>query len=213
MFAFLKGTVHSKDATGGPVDRLVLDVSGVGFEIWMATRTLIAIGELGEEVMVHTCLAVRENDMTVFGFASLEERKMFQLLQTVSGVGPRLALAIVGTFSVRQFAEGVKTEDKKLISQAPGVGQKVAQRIVLELKSKVDDLLVAAGADLARDTESGGVSGQTHAEVRDILEGLGYTVTEINMALKEVQSEPGQSEDIEDLVRGCLKILGSVSVK
>lgn len=212
MFAFLKGTVHSKDVTGGPVDRLVLDVSGVGFEIWMASRTLLAIGEVGEEVMVHTSLAVRENDMTVFGFAALEERKMFQLLQTVSGVGPRLALAIVGTFSVRQFAEGVKAEDKKLISQAPGVGQKVAQRIVLELKSKVDDLLASEGGVVSGEGASG-VSGNTHAEVRDILEGLGYTVTEINMAIKEAQAQSDHKEDIEELVRSCLKILGSVSVK
>lgn len=211
MFAFLKGTIHSKDSTGGPVDRLVLDVSGVGFEVWMATRTLMTIGDPGDDVMVHTWLAVRENDLTVFGFAKKEERKLFLLLQTVSGVGPRLALAIVGTFGVRQFAEGVKMEDKKLISQAPGVGQKVAQRIVLELKSKVDQLLQADGLDDSS-TSVGGMTGDLHEEVKSILEGLGYTITEINMALKEVHGEGGASSDLEELVRSCLKILGSMHV-
>lgn len=211
MFAFLKGSIHSKDSTGGPVDRLVLDVSGVGFEVWMASRNLAELGAPGDDVMVHTWLAVRENDMTVFGFSSKEERKMFQLLMTVSGVGPRLALAVTGSFSVRQFVEGVKSEDKKLISQAPGVGQKVAQRIVLELKSKVDDLLV--GEIDGASSERTGLSGEDHEEVRDILAGLGYTVTEINTALSEVQSSEAASEDIEDLVRSCLKILGSLSRK
>ena len=210
MFAYLKGTIYGKDSTGGPVDRLVLDVSGVGFEIWMATRTLLTIGEVGDEVLVHTWLAVRENDMTVFGFARVEERKMFQLLQTVSGVGPRLALAIVGTFGVKQFVEGVNAEDKKLISQAPGVGQKVAQRIVLELKSKVDQLVEAAERGSASES---GITGAQHEEVRAILEGLGYTTTEINMALKEVVSKGESLGDIEDMVRNCLKILGSLSVK
>ena len=211
MFAFLKGSIHSKDSSGGPVDRLVLDVSGVGFEVWMASRNLAELGVPGDDVMVHTWLAVRENDMTVFGFSSKEERKMFQLLMTVSGVGPRLALAVTGSFSERQFVEGVKREDKKLISQAPGVGQKVAQRIVLELKSKVDDLLV--GEIDGASSERTGLSGQEHEEVRDILAGLGYTVTEINTALSEVQSADAASEDIEDLVRSCLKILGSLSRK
>lgn len=207
MFAFLKGTIHQKETTGGPVNRLVLDVSGVGYEIWMATRTLLTIGQLGDEVLIHTHLSVRENDMTIFGFQKVEEKEMFQLLQTVSGVGPRLALAVVGTFGVRQFVEGVASEDKKLISQAPGVGQKVAQRIVLELKSKVDKLV------LQDDDSEGGVTGDQHEEVRIILEGLGYTTTEINMALKEAQVDDPSSTDIEDLVRSCLKILGSVSLK
>lgn len=210
MYAFLKGTICSKDSTGGPVERLVLDVNGVGYEVWMAARTILAIGEIGEDVIVHTQLSVRENDMTIFGFGKIEERQMFQLLQTVSGVGPRLALAIVGTFGVRQFVEGVTQEDKKLISQAPGVGQKVAQRICLELKGKVDKLM---GADESQAANEAGLTGDHYEEVRAILEGLGYTNTEINLALKEVQGDGDASiDDMEDLVRSCLKVLGSVSV-
>ncbi len=97
MFAFLRGTIHSKDMQSGPADRLVLDVGGVGYELSVSRRTLVSLGAVGEDAMVFTCLSIRETEWTIFGFSSTEERQIFSLLQSVSGIGPKLALALVAT--------------------------------------------------------------------------------------------------------------------
>ncbi len=206
MLAYLRGTVHSKEVTGGPAERLVLDVSGVGFELVVSPRTLMLCGQPGDQVTIHTSLAIRETDWTIFGFASIHEREMFTLLQSVSGVGPKLALAVVATLSPEQLAAAIIAEDHKLISQAPGVGAKVAQRIILELKSKVEDWQSKRGIAQAVSPQS-----RTPAleEVRAILEGLGYTAVEINLALQKAEEEQLDS-DVELLVRHSLKMLGAV---
>lgn len=208
MFAFLRGQISSTEITGGPVDRLVLDVSGVGFEIWMASRTLLSIGKIGDDVTVHTWLSVRETELTLFGFQSPAERKLFQLLQTVSGVGPRLALGTVGCLGVKTVIDAIAAEDVKTISQAPGVGPKVAQRIVLELSAKIEEFSVRLGTR----AEPVHISGHVHEEVRAILEGLGYTGTEVNMALGRAKEEDDLGEDVESLVRFSLKVLGAGSL-
>ncbi|MBX9666348.1 MAG: Holliday junction branch migration protein RuvA [Candidatus Obscuribacterales bacterium] len=205
MFAFLKGVIHSKDLSGGAVNRLVLDVSGVGFEIWMATRNLLGIGQPGEEAIVHTLMAVRETEITIFGFETADERQLCQILQTVSGVGPKLALAIVGTLGVKLVVDAVLSEDTKTISQTPGVGPKVAQRIILELQTKMEEFSSRLGSPL----DPVKVSGAIQEEVRGILTNLGYTVTEVTMALKKAQLEETVGEDVESLVRYSLKVLGA----
>ncbi len=210
MFAFLRGVIQSKEITGGTIDRLVLDVVGVGFELWMSTRTVLSIGQLGDEVIVHTWMSIRETEITLFGFQSAEERKLFQLLQTVNGVGPRLALSIVGTLGVKTVIDAILSEDTKTVSQTPGVGPKVAQRIVLELQTKVEEFAakIGAGSDVTS------VDSSVKQEVRSILEGAGYTGTEIAMALKKAEDEEILSEDVdvESIVRFSLKVLGSKSL-
>jgi holliday junction DNA helicase RuvA len=206
MLAYLRGIVRAKAMTTGPVDRLVLEVSGVGFEMSVARRTLVSVGEVGEEATVHTALVIRENEWTLFGFASIAEREMFALLQSVTGIGPRLALALVGTFAPMDLAQAILAEDHKLISQAPGVGVKVAQRITLELKGKIEEWRAAHGAQ--QPVLSTNKSG-TFEEVRMILEGLGYTTVEIGMALKKAEDDD-LDQDVELLVRHSLRTLGSV---
>jgi Holliday junction DNA helicase RuvA len=174
----------------------------------MASRTLLSIGKLGDDVTIHTWLSVRETELTLFGFESAAERKLFQLLQTVSGVGPRLALGTVGTLGVKTVVDAISTEDAKTISQAPGVGPKVAQRIVLELNSKIEEF----AARLGTRAEPVHMSGRLHEEVRAILEGLGYTGTEVNMALGRAKDEDDLGEDVESLVRYSLKVLGAASL-
>lgn len=205
MFAFLKGVIHSKDLTGSTVNRLVIEVSGVGFELWMATRSLLNIGKPGDEAVIHTYMAVRETEITLFGFESVDERQLFLILQTVSGVGPKLALAIVGTLGPKLLVDAILAEDTKTISQTPGVGPKVAQRIALELHAKIEEFSSKMGAPL----EPVKVKGEVQEEVRAILTGLGYTVTEIAMALRKAQLEESVSEDVESLVRYSLKVLGA----
>jgi Holliday junction DNA helicase RuvA len=204
MLAYLRGTLQSRDITGGPADRIVIDVSGVGFELTVSKRTALSCGDLGDTVTVHTAVSIRETEWTIFGFASREEREMFALLQSVSGVGPKLALALVGTLGSSQIADAVIAEDHKLLSQAPGVGTKVAQRIILELRPKMEEW--SRGRGLA----SGGPAQANEQldEARAILEGLGYTLTEINMAFKKAQEE-SVADDVEILVRHSLKLLGA----
>lgn len=213
MFAFLKGTIAHKELSTQPVDRLLLDVSGVGFEIWMAQRNLASIGEVGEDVIVHTFLAVRETELTIFGFETQDERQLFQTLKTVTGVGPKLALSIIGTLGINHCIDSIVNQDDRVMSQAPGVGPKLAKRILLELKSKMDEF-----APHAMKSSQPVVKDNLRAvfdETRLILEGLGYTATEINMALDSVKkdNEFKDEPDVEMLVQLSLRALGKASVK
>jgi holliday junction DNA helicase RuvA len=203
MLSYLKGTVVGKESTGGPNDRLVLEVGGIGFDLVVSRRTLLTVGQPGDDVMVHTALSIRENDWTIFGFAHADERQMFNLIQTVTGVGPKLALALIGTFGPQELADAILASDHKLISQAPGVGAKLAQRLILELKSKVENWQEQRGIS----STEGPARSSSQDEVREILNGLGYTPTEVSMALKSA-ADTGEG-DVESLVRVSLKFLGS----
>ncbi len=207
MISHLRGKIHSKEITGGPADRLVLEVGEIGFELSVSRRTLTMLGQPGETATVHTALVIRETEWNIFGFASQDERQMFGLLQSVTGIGPKLALALVGTLGPTQLAEAILSEDQKMISQAPGVGAKVAQRIILELKTKVEDWQAQRGIAAEPVTSAWGVAAE---EVRSILEGLGYTPTEINQALKKAQENEIEN-DVEILVRYSLKTLGTTA--
>jgi holliday junction DNA helicase RuvA len=207
MISHLRGKIHSKEITGGPADRLVLEVGDIGFELSVSRRTLTMLGQPGEMAAVHTALVIRETEWNIFGFASQDERQMFGLLQSVTGIGPKLALALVGTLGPTQLAEAILSEDHKMISQAPGVGAKVAQRIILELKTKVEDWQSQRGITAEPVASAWGAACD---EVRSILEGLGYTPTEINQALKKAQENEIEN-DVEILVRYSLKALGTTA--
>jgi Holliday junction DNA helicase RuvA len=204
LFAYLQGTIKSKEITGAPIDRLVLDIAGVGFEVHVSSRTLLTIGTVGEEAVIHTALSIKETEWTIFGFATPLEKELFVLLQSVSGIGPKLAVTLVASFSPEQLTQAIVTEDHKLITQAPGVGAKVAQRIILELKSKIEDWqqkkLFLQHTQLK--------PSPTIDEVRSILVGLGYTNTEVVMALGEAK-KANIEDDVEVLIRFALKALGA----
>lgn len=206
MLAYLRGNIQSKQLTGGAVDRVVVEVAGIGFELQVSHRTFLNLGQAGSPITVNTALIVRENDWTIFGFSSLEEREMFNLVQSVSGIGPKLALALVGTLAPEDLAEAILAEDYKLISQAPGVGPKVAQRLILELKAKVEDWKLRKGISMA---PAGNGRSAAFEEVREILAGLGYTMTEINSVLKKAEDDRVE-DDVEVLVKHSLKALGTV---
>jgi Holliday junction DNA helicase RuvA len=204
MLAYLRGTLQTREVSGGPADRIVVDVAGVGFELLVSARTAMSCGDVGDTVTVHTSLSIRENEWTIFGFSTKEEREMFTLLQSVTGVGPKMALSLVGTLGTGQIADAIANEDIKMLSQAPGVGSKVAQRIILELKTKVEEWQARRGMAPAV------IVGKTAYmdEARSILEGLGYTPTEINHAFKTAQDDE-VPDDVEVLVRHSLKVLGA----
>lgn len=185
---------------------MVLEVGQIGFELKVSPSTLQSIGEPGDTVHVHTAVVMRESEWSIFGFASATERQLFELCQSVTGIGPKLALALVGTLGVTQLVEAIANEDQKLISKVPGVGPKVAQRIILELKSKIENWRGQVSGTADADEPS--IYSEPTIEVRSYLETLGYTPTEVELALKKAREEKIESE-VESLVRFSLKILST----
>jgi holliday junction DNA helicase RuvA len=169
-----------------------VDVSGVGYEVHMTPRDLASLPGLGEEIVVHTHTHVREDDISLFGFGSDTDREMFRVLLTASGVGPRVAMALLGSMPANELARAIVTEDADALTVAPGVGKRGAQKIVLELAPKL------AGREV--DIRSGGGLGT----VRQALEGLGYTTAEIN----EVMTEIDPDDPVDAQIKMALQTLG-----
>lgn len=206
MLAYLKGVIVTKEISGGPVDRLVLDVNDVGYELSVAHSALLQLGQIGDSVTVYTSIAIRETEWTIFGFRDISERQLFNLLQSVTGIGPKLALGLVGTLGIETLVEAVLSENQKMISQAPGVGAKVAQRIILELKTKMEEFSQTLGS---KPLEPFTVKSAVIEEVTEILANLGYTATEIHAALKKAKEKNIANDSAEELVRFALKALSA----
>ena len=132
MLAYIKGTLEMK-MTG----YIVIDIGGLGYKVFMSEVGIEKIGNIGETVKVHTYYKVREDDISIFGFNTLEELKMFELLISVSGVGAKTALTMLAVCEPSEFALAVISEDVKTLTAIPGIGAKSAQRIILELKDKI----------------------------------------------------------------------------
>ena len=188
MIGRLRGTVVHKD-----VDRVVVDVGGVGYEIAMSPRGLGTLPPVGEDAVVHTHLHVREDQLALFGFAAEDERDLFRVLLGASGVGPKLALAMLGSLRPAELRRAVVTEDVDTLTVVPGIGKRSAQKLVLELRARLE----------LPEAEMLG-SGSVLAEVREALEGLGYQAAEIREALRELPPDG----EVEDLLRGALQRLG-----
>ena len=196
MIAFLKGTMAGRSA-----DTAFVDVNGVGFAVYMPATDIVKLPEAGADVALFTHLAVREDAMTLYGFLSQEEHALFLRLIGVSGIGPKAALAILSVVSPEQLTLAVMTQDDKTITMAQGVGKKLAQRIILELKDK----LGASQLELntAEFAGSGApVRGSRAAEATAALVGLGYSQTEAAAALKGIDIE---NLSIEDVIRRALR--------
>lgn len=191
MIALLRGTVVEAS-----VDRMVIDVGGVGYEV----RTPPSVrARPGEEISVHTHLVVSDDALTLYGFASMDEREMFLALTGVSRVGPKLALAALGALGADRLRDAVSTEDVTALTAVPGIGRKGAQRLILELR---ETLVPREGEPAATDAA---VGADPRAEVRQALAGLGYAAEEAQAALAAVSDDEG---DPEVLLRAALQQLG-----
>lgn len=193
MIAFLTGRIAEKTAT-----HAVLDVAGVGYRVAMPTGSLAALPAEGDTVTVYTYLHVREDEMSLFGFESQAERALFEKLITVSGVGPKVALAALSSFSPDALTAAISIEDVALISSIPGVGKKTAQRMILDLKDKLDGAAMsfALGSDAGSDATT---------DAREALLSMGFSSAEIVAALKGFD---GAAADTQSLLRHALKRLG-----
>lgn len=198
MIATLTGTVLTAGATS-----CVVDVSGVGFLLQVTPATAAGL-RVGEKATLHTHLVVREDSLTLYGFDSVEARGLFLTVQTVSGVGPRLALAILATLEPHELIRALGSGDVKALTRVPGVGKRTAERMVLELKDKVGPLPGEAGAASA-DGSGGAVPAAT--EVAEALEGLGFSAAEADKTATAVlASDPGLGP--AEALRMALKSLG-----
>jgi Holliday junction DNA helicase RuvA len=192
MIASLRGTVESLGS-----DWAVIDVAGVGFQVYMPTSTLSELGAVGQEVRLYTHLHLREDNVTLYGFASADELALFQTLIGVSGLGPRLALAMLSAMNVEQLSMAIATGSVDLLTVVPGVGKKLAGRLVLELKDKIGAGWIATpAAQIA----------QENADVLAALTALGYSVAEASRAV--VTLPPDQDSTLEEKIKLALQYFG-----
>lgn len=183
----------------------VLDVGGVGYQLTISNTTYEAIPRMGQDpVKLYTHLAVREDDIELFGFYTLAELSSFRMLITVSGVGPKAAMSILSTLTPEKFALAVCTDDKKAIAKASGIGPKTAARVILELKDK---MMKETGGEIPNGgtvVESTSGSRNKLSEAVDALIVLGFTRSEALATLKEINAE---QMELEEIIRISLKKL------
>ena len=186
MIGRLRGTLVSLRATG-----VVLDVSGVGYEIAVTPRTVADLPSIGEEVVLHTHLVVREDAMLLHGFDTESERDLFRILLGASGIGPKVAMATLGALQAEELRRAIAAEDVDTLTTVPGIGKRGAQKMVLELKPKITA------------SDAGSVVGtSTVSQVREALEGLGYQAAEIREVMAAVETDAPVGEQLRQALRG-----------
>lgn len=198
MIASVRGVV----AALGP-DGAVVEVGGVGLAVSCSPGTLARL-RLGETARLSTSLVVREDSLTLYGFADDDERALFELLQTANGVGPKLAQTILAVHPPREVRRAVATEDLAALTKVPGIGRKGAERIVIELRDRIGSVESESPVD---------VSGVTavapwHEQLRHALAGLGFSGKEAADAIDVVAADAGEAPDVSALLRRSIQLLG-----
>jgi len=204
MIGKLKGII---DALGD--DWALIDVNGVCYEVHCSARTLGALPQVGEAATVSIETYVREDQIKLFGFATDAERAWFRLLQTVQGVGAKVALAILGTLSPQDLANAIALQDKVQVSRSPGVGPKVAQRIVSELKDKIPNMVLSGqpGSVISLAGEEAGEAPPAAADAVSALTNLGYAQAQASAAVAAASRKAGEGSETAELIRLGLKEL------
>jgi Holliday junction DNA helicase RuvA len=196
MYSYISGTLVAVEK-----DYIVVDNHGIGYRLFVPSTVTGHIPGLGEQVKIYTYLSVREDAMQLFGFSSQQELDLFRLLIGVNGIGPKGALGILSVLSAEDLRFAVLAEDTKAICQAPGIGKKTAQRLILDLKDKIRDipamgLSPSAGSDPA---------GSIKSDVIEAMTSLGYSASETLRAMEDMEIT---SEDtLEDVIKEVLKKL------
>lgn len=201
MIGFIRGVLAHKEPP-----RLLVDVNGVGYEIEVPMSTLFSLPDIGTEVFLRTHLVTRDDQQILFGFATEDERRLFRSLVKVSGVGAKLALTILSGISVEGFVQCVQMDDKATLVRLPGIGRKTAERLILDMRDRVDQMASDPGALRG----AGSVNGQgglpagggpsPRAEAYNALVTLGYKHSEVQKMLERVAMDDQTTEDILRLV-------------
>jgi len=191
MYAYIKGTLEIKTA-----EYIVVETNGIGYKIFMSESAIDRLGELGNIVKIHTYLKVREDDMSLYGFNTNEELRMFELLLSVSGVGAKSAIVILSNITPSSFALAVITDDVAKLKKLPGIGPKTAQRIILELKDKLKAVEDTNKDELEEMLMKKEADSEKVSEAMSALQVLGYTRKEIEKAFENFDKTDLSVEDI-----------------
>lgn len=207
MIATVRGPVIDLSA-----ETVVIEVGGLGVAVQCTPQTVSSLRR-GDEATVHTSLVVREDSLTLYGFADADERSVFEVLQTVSGVGPRLAQAMLASLHPDALRQIVASEDIAALTQVPGIGKKGAQRLVLELKDKLGTPLSGFGAEGSAPSTGGpAIPGGWQGQVHAALVGLGWSARDADTAVSSVTQEFGDQAaetEISVLLRSALQSMGN----
>ena len=197
MISYIRGKLEAKN-----IDSVIIDVGGIGYKINMSTNSMDRLGETGTEVKVYTYMRVREDDVSLYGFCSNEELKMFEQLLGVSGVGAKSALSILANISPSSFALAIITGDINTLKGLPGIGAKSAQRMILELKDKmktqeaIETEVIPVQSTIKNDKAKDAI---------EALQVLGYSRKDIELAMAKINTE---ELTVEEIIKQGLKYLG-----
>jgi len=195
MIAFVRGEVAAVTLTSA-----VVEVGGVGLEL-MCTPNTLATLRSGQTATLPTSMVVREDSLTLFGFADEDEKQVFELVQTASGVGPKLAQAMLAVLTPDAVRRAVAGDDVRTLTTVPGIGQKGAQRIILELKDRIGSPVAASGGGVPALVEPWRV------QVQQGLVGLGWSAKDADKAIESVSDQAGAEPDVGALLRAALRTL------
>ena len=187
MIASLRGIIESNTDK-----HIIIDVNNVGYKAYISGNTFKNLPEKGEKIKLYTYLYVRENIIDLYGFLNLEELEIFELLISVSGIGPKGALSVLTVVSIETLKKAIVNEESDILTKVSGIGKRMAEKIILELKNKVDGKFLGEGIG-------------AESEAIDALISLGYKVQEAREALKKI---PKEVEEAGDKIREALKFLG-----
>lgn len=196
MYAYIKGTLEEKST-----DSIVVETAGIGYKIYVSEHTMAKLGEIGEKVKIYTHYHVREDNISLYGFMSNEELKMFELLLQVSGIGAKTAIAMLSNITPSKFALAIISNDLKTLTKIPGIGNKSAQRMVLELKDKLKTQ-TAIEDDEEKTTPND--NGESINEAGQALQILGYNKSEISKVFDKFDTH---NLSTEELIKEALKRL------
>ena len=203
MLAYIKGSLEIKTN-----DYIVIDVGGLGYKVNMSKKALENVGNIGDKIKVYTYYRVREDDISIFGFNTNEELRMFELLLSVSGIGAKVALTILSNIEIAEFALAVITDDVNKIVKIPGIGKKSAQRIILELKDKLKEQQLAESEEQEEVKEiKQEKNTEAVEEAISALQILGYGKKEIEKAFEKLANK---NVSVEELIKKGLTILSQM---
>jgi Holliday junction DNA helicase RuvA len=192
MIAKLRGKLHEKKPNS-----IILDVNGIFFEISISLNCFTALPDLNSELIISTYTIVREDGISIYGFLNDDEKRLFLLLNSVSKVGPKLAISILSTCEIVKLKSAIKNRDINLIATSPGVGKKTAERIILELRDKIEEF------EVAMDENAGGLDD----DIISALVNLGYKKVDASSALKRLDE---RYKTFEERLREALKLLNKL---
>ncbi len=198
MIASLEGVLQKKEE-----NRIIVGVGGVGYEVKIPTSTFYSLGNINDNVRLKIYTHVREDRINLYGFVDDLSKKFFEKLITISGIGPSLALSILSGGSIKELTSYIRNENIPALKEIPGIGKKTAERIILEMKSKLDELPRA-------EAEKKGVSSEEeerYQELTSALMNLGYSASEARNTLNDVETSP--DEDFESILKKSLRHLGA----